>query len=93
MEVNMNKIDETVEKYIIEGSWKKLPSGWTEASVKKFAKSLTNIDGTEHGFIDACIKKMTGNIDDPGAFCATIVDTLKHTTDWRFKGKTKDGNK
>lgn len=88
----MTKIDELLGLYlkVDEGSWKNLPDGWTEESVKKFAKSLTNKEGTEHGFIDACISKMKDHVDDPGAFCATIVDTLKHTTEWRFKGGKKE---
>ena len=43
---------------------------------------------TEHGFMDECIEKNKGK-DDPGAYCASIVDRAKGTTDWR-KGPKKD---
>jgi len=37
---------------------------------------------TAHGFIDECIKKNKDK-EDPGAYCAAIVDRAKGTTDWR----------
>lgn len=42
---------------------------------------------TEHGFMDQCIKENKDK-DDPGAYCASIVDKVKGTTDWR-KGPKK----
>ena len=36
----------------------------------------------EHGFMDECMEKHKDK-DDPGAYCASIVDTAKGTTDWR----------
>ena len=37
---------------------------------------------TQHGFIDQCIKENKDK-EDPGAYCASIVDNVKGTTDWR----------
>jgi len=77
------------EDFINEGKWKKLPKGWDESSIKKFAKSLTDKGADEHGFFDACVKKMTRNIDDPEGFCATVKDTIYSSTFWRGKAKSK----
>ena len=57
-------------------------SGWTTEAKKK-AKSPK-----QHGFIDQCIKKNEDK-KNPGAYCASIVDKVKGTTDWR-KGPKKD---
>lgn len=38
----------------------------------------------EHGFIDECIRKNQDK-DDPGAYCASIVDKAKGSTKWREK--------
>ena len=72
---------------INEGSWKNLPKGWDDTSVKKFAQSLTGKDATAEGFFDACVDKMTGKLDNPEAFCATVKDHVYGTTYWRGKGK------
>jgi len=51
-------------------------------------KSKTNKKKpTEHGFMDQCIEENKDK-DDPGAYCASIVDKVKGTTDWR-KGPKK----
>lgn len=65
-----------------------LPKGWTQSSLKKFAKSLTGKEGTQKGFFDKCVKKMQGKIDNPEAFCASAKDELHGSTMWRGKGKT-----
>lgn len=65
-----------------------LPKGWTQKSLKKFAKSLTGKKGTEEGFFDKCVKKMEGKIDNPQAFCAAAKDELHGSTYWRGKGKS-----
>lgn len=62
--------------------WKKLPKGWTDESVHKFWDSLT---GDRKHKVTACIKKMEGKLDDPGAFCASLADTIEGTTSWRGK--------
>jgi len=60
--------------------WQKLPKGWTDESLKKFWASITG--DTKHK-VTACIKKMTGKLDDPGAFCASAKDRIEGTTKWR----------
>ena len=56
-------------------------SGWliSEAKKKKMKHSPK-----EHGFIDECIEKNKSK-EDPGAYCASIVDKVKGTTNWRKK--------
>lgn len=91
-------------KYILIAEAKKLekaleemalPKGWTESSVQKFAKSLTNKDATEKGFFDACVKKIGNNVKNPEAFCAAVKDKVfaskgaEEPTKWRGKGKSK----
>lgn len=78
-----------VQRYLIRQAvertaapWKSLPKGWTEASVKKFWSSLT---GDAKHKVTNCIGKMEGNLDDPGAFCASLRDHIEGTTDWRGK--------
>lgn len=65
-------------------------AGWTKASVEKFGKTIGK-SPTEHGFFDACYKRMVGKKgwDDEKAkgFCASLKDTAKGTTMWRGKGK------
>lgn len=58
-------------------------AGWITEAKKKKEKSPE-----EHGFIDQCVKKNKDK-DDPGAYCASIVDKVKGTTKWR-KGPKKD---
>lgn len=64
--------------------WKKLPKGWTAKSRKKFLESL--VGDSEHP-VTTCIEKMTGKVDDPGAFCASLVDRVLKRTTWRGKKK------
>jgi hypothetical protein len=67
--------------YISQEEWTKIGSEqkWikTEAKKKKYKHSPK-----EHGFIEECLKK-NKNKDNPGAYCAAIVDKVKGTTDWR----------
>jgi hypothetical protein len=35
--------------------------------------------------VTKCIKEMEGKIDDPGAFCASLADTIEGNTKWRGK--------
>ncbi len=58
-------------------------NGW-QTEAKKKEKSPK-----EHGFIDQCMKKNEDK-KDPGAYCASIVDKVKGTTDWRKEPKKKD---
>ena len=62
------------------GKWEKLPKGWTQESVEKFWGSLT---GDRKHKVTACIKKMDGKVDDPGAFCASLADRVE--PGWRQK--------
>lgn len=65
-----------------KSDWEKIgnEAGWTVEAKKK--------GPTEHGFMDQCIKENSDK-KDPGAYCASIVDKVKGTTDWR-KGPKKD---
>lgn len=56
--------------------WKKMPKGWDKGSRKSYYKSMGKSVGK-------CMKKMKGNISDPGAFCASLKDREKKTTKWR----------
>lgn len=56
-------------------------AGWTKEAKK--AKSPK-----QHGFIDQCIEKNKDK-EDPGAYCASIVDKVKGTTDWRKEAGVK----
>ena len=62
--------------------WSKLPKGWTQESVEKFWGTLT---GDRKHKVTACIKKMEGEIDDPGAFCASLADEAD--PGWRTREK------
>ena len=53
--------------------WETLPKGWTEKSLKSFWSKLT---GDRAHKITACIKKMKGKVDDPGAFCGGLASRL-----------------
>ena len=67
-------------------------TGWlnVEAKKKKDKKDKKGYKHSpkEHGFIDECLKKNKDK-DNAGAYCASIVDKVKGTTDWR-KGPKKD---
>jgi len=60
--------------------WSKLPKGWTQESLKKFWSDLT---GDRKHKVSACIKKMEGKVDDPGAFCASLADQMPEMEGWR----------
>ena len=61
--------------------------GWNLTSMKKYAKSLTGKDPTEHGWFDACVSKIQDHFDEPEKICASLRDSLLKTTKWRGKGK------
>jgi len=79
-------VDRVVTRYVAarhvrrRGAWDRLPKGWTRGSLKKFWSKLT---GDRKHKVTACIRKMEGSIDDPGAFCASIADELE--PGWRSK--------
>jgi len=66
--------------------------GWTQASIQKFGKTIGK-EPTEHGFFDACVKRMEGKkgFDNEKArgFCASIKDAAYNSPMWRGKGKSK----
>lgn len=64
-----------------------LPKGWTQSSVKKFAKSLTGKAAEKKGFFDKCVEKVKGKFDNPEAFCAAVKDEVEGSTFWRGKDK------
>jgi len=55
-------------------------TGWIKKAKKKKKSPM------QHGFIDQCIKENKDK-DNPGAYCASIVDKAKGTTSWRKKDK------
>jgi hypothetical protein len=74
-------------------SWKKKPRGWKQKSVKQYSETM--MKGKKHPFAD-CVKKMKGKVDNPEAFCASVKDQFKGTTEWRSteqkkKKKSKKG--
>lgn len=50
-------------------AWENLPRGWTEESLRSFWNSL---GGKGEHKVTRCIEKMKGDIDNPGAFCASL---------------------
>jgi len=61
--------------------WETMPEGWTGESRKKFWESLTG-RAPKHK-VSACMRRMEGKVDDPGAFCAALADRILGRTDWR----------
>jgi hypothetical protein len=80
-----NDLDEVFEKLefkeekgvisvkLSEDKWSNLPKGWTKDSLKSFWGSLT---GDHKHKVSACIAKMKGKMDDPGAFCGGLASKL-----------------
>lgn len=62
-----------LERMVQAEGWAKLPKGWTQDSVDKFWDTLT---GDRKHKVTACIKKMEGKVDDPGALCASLADMV-----------------
>src|SRR3989344_1735691 len=62
--------------------WQSMHRGGTEAARQKFWESLT---GDNKHKVTKCIEEMEGkNIDDPGAFCASLADQVMGP-EWRSK--------
>ncbi len=61
---------------IKEKAWGKLPKGWSKNSAKKFWKKAG-------GKVDTCIEMMTGKVDNPATFCASLKDYLLDSPYWR----------
>ena len=77
----MDKIAKRVAQRVKLAAWDNLPEGWTSKSVQKFWDSLTG-NAPKHK-VSACIRKMDGKIEDPGAFCASLSD--KMNPGWRSR--------
>lgn len=67
--------------------WDKLPKGWTQESVNKFWSGLT---GERKHKVTACIKKLDGKVDDPGAVCASLADMIPEMKGWRNKPRKSE---
>jgi hypothetical protein len=82
---NMN-IEEKITKKLTglnEGNQDKL-ARWGQSFGKKHG-----IMPDEKGFHELCVEHMTGNIDDPAAYCARVKDVFSGSTYWRGKDKSK----
>ncbi len=81
------------EIYLKEAGFKRMPKGWTKGSIKKAGKTIAKNVGEkspkEVGFFDKCVKKMSGKIDNPEGYCASLKDETYGSTYWRGKGKSK----
>lgn len=69
--------------------WEGLPKGWDASSRKKFWETLT---GDNKHKVTKCIKEMSKpgkDIDDPGAFCASLADRVLGK-EWRSKKATQE---
>jgi len=74
--------------FILEKTgWDAKPRGWNLKSMKKFARTLTGRDATEHGWFDACVTKLGKHFGEPEKICASLRDSILKTTYWRGKGK------
>lgn len=77
----------SMERASYEGNkWRSLPKGWTDESREKFWNSLTS--GSPKHKVTACIKKMDGKVDNPGAFCASLADRVLGKG-WRSEARKK----
>ena len=54
-----------------------------------FAKNHDGMTPDDKGWHKLCVEHMTGNIDDPAAYCAAVRDNWKGSTMWRGKGKSE----
>jgi hypothetical protein len=92
----MTRLDKIIDNYITklqeDVGWKNLPEGWDEESVKKFAKSLKD-EGLDSNnkkeWFEGCTNKIKGVINDPEAFCASVLDTIERNPYWRGKSSKK----
>lgn len=79
----------TILGRVVEAGFSRYPKGWTQDSVKKFARNLVDKGGGKsEGFFDKCVEKMKGKIDNPEGFCAGVKDEVYGSTMWRGKDKS-----
>lgn len=81
----MKNIVDKITRYLIgeDADADKL-ARWGES----FGKNHGKYPG-DKGFHELCVEHMTGNIDDPAAYCARIKDAAAGSTYWRGKSKSK----
>jgi len=75
-----------VNMVMMSEQWENLPHGWTKKSLRKYWNTLTDRTRAGDGGVKKCIKKIKGvypDIDDAGAFCASLADEL--FPGWRKK--------
>lgn len=60
----------------IADKWKGMPKGWDSGSRKKLWNSLG-------GSVKDCMSSMSGKVDNPGAFCASLKDRVEKSPSWR----------
>lgn len=70
-----------------KGKWSDLPKGWTQKSAESFWNSIG-------GSVTKCKSKLKDaeEIDNTGAFCASLKDRIEGSADWR-KGPKKSKKK
>lgn len=80
-------------EYLHEAGFESKPPGWTDKSIKKAGNTLAKHVGKktpkDKGFFDKCVNKMTGKIDNPEGYCASLKDESYGSTYWRGKDKSK----
>jgi len=87
----MRKVYERAKKMIVRmirmsEQWERLPRGWTKESLRKYWNTVTGGVPAGEGGVRRCIKKVKDaypDIDDAGAFCASLADIL--FPGWRQK--------
>ena len=81
----------TVLGRVVEAGFSRYPKGWTQDSVKKFARNLVDKGGGKsEGFFEKCVEKMKGKLDNPEGFCAGVKDEVYGSTMWRGKDKSPE---
>lgn len=83
------KVQESVN--IKEAGFETKPKGWDQKSIKKYSGTFTkNMKGNVKSpkFFEKCVKKMTGKVENPEGFCASLKDEAYGSTYWRGKDKS-----
>jgi hypothetical protein len=102
----MREVYERVKEMVVRKvrmleKWERLPRGWTKESLRKYWNTVTGGVPAGEGGVRRCIKKLEDaypNIDDAGAFCASLADILfpgwrKKAAEERRKKKKKKAKK
>ena len=77
----IKQADNKFKLSLTQEEWEKVgqENGWITTEAKKKKKKKSPL---EHGFIDQCMKENKDK-DNAGGYCASIVDKVKGTTEWR----------